>query len=65
MSTGRKKQKKGNIDDIPDHLLAEGSAKIGQRQQIDDNQIEEYNKIYRPRKLIEEHQEMKKLGKYA
>lgn len=59
------KKAKPNIDDIPQHLLAEGSAKIGQKQQIDNNQIEEYDKIHRPKKLIDMHQEMKQIGKYS
>lgn len=34
-----KGQPKANIDDLPDDLLAEGSAKIGQKQEIDPEEI--------------------------
>lgn len=40
---------------VPEHLMALGSALIGEKVQIDDNEIEEYNKIYRPKKLIDLH----------
>jgi hypothetical protein len=42
---------------VPEHLMAQGSALIGQKVAIDDNGIEEYNKIYRPKKLIDLHKE--------
>lgn len=43
---------------VPEHLMAKGSALIGQKVQIDEQQIEEFNKINRPKKLIEMHKEM-------
>jgi hypothetical protein len=42
--------------------MAQGSALIGQKAEIDDNEIEEYNKIYRPKKLIDLHKEMRGAG---
>lgn len=42
--------------------MAQGSALIGQKIEIDDNEIEEYNKIHRPKKLIDLHKEMRQTG---
>jgi hypothetical protein len=47
---------------VPEHLMAQGSALIGQKVAIDDNGIEEYNKIYRPKKLIDLHKERQQGG---
>ena len=41
--------------------MAEGSAVLGQKVEVKDGYIEEYNKIYRPKKLIDMHKEMKEL----
>lgn len=35
-----KGQPKANIDDLPQDLLAEGSAKLGEKQEIDPDYIE-------------------------
>jgi hypothetical protein len=35
--------------------MAKGSAVLGEKVAIDDNEIEEYNKVHRPKKLIELH----------
>lgn len=67
MST-QKNQKanvKSSIDDLPEDRLAEGSARLGEKQEVNQEEIDQYNRIHRPRKLIEEYQEMKRLGKYA
>lgn len=49
----RKAPKKSALEDVPDHLLAEGSAKIGEKVAINDDDQEEYNALYRPKKLID------------
>jgi hypothetical protein len=48
--------KQGKIIDesqvVPEHLMAKGSAILGEKIAIEDNEIEEYNKVHRPKKLI-------------
>ena len=41
--------------DVPEHLMATGSALLGQKVEIDQDSIDEYNKINRPKKLVEMH----------
>ena len=38
--------------------MAEGSAKIGQKVVINEDEQKEYDAIHRPRKLIDEHREI-------
>ena len=44
--------------DIPEHLYAAGSAVLGQKVDIDYDEIDEYNRLHRPKKLIDMHKEM-------
>lgn len=51
-----KNANKPHIDDaVPAHLLAEGSALIGQKMEVDADDLEEYDRLHRPKKLVEIH----------
>jgi hypothetical protein len=38
--------------DVPAHLMAEGSALLGQKVPFHQEEIDEYNRVNRPKKLV-------------
>lgn len=52
------KQKHELNQDVPDHLMANGSARLGEKVEVDQSSIDDYNMLNRPKKLVDMHKEL-------
>ena len=52
------KQQQQLNSEVPDHLMADGSARLGEKVLVDQASIDEYNMLNRPKKLVDMHKEL-------